>query len=245
MRALLLAAGHGTRLRPITDHVPKCLVPICGKPLLGYWLDLLLPNGIDRILINTHYLPEAVRSFVALSPWKESIQVVHENELLGTGGTVLRNRDFFKNESFLVAHADNLTKFDVGKFIKAHYRRHDNIDITMMTFDTDMPQTCGVVEQDERCIVTAFHEKSLSPPGNRASAAVYIFEPSVISFLSGIGRKVIDLSLEVLPHYIGRIQTFHNVDYHRDIGTLESLASAEREFKRFLSLTLHYLKMHR
>ena len=231
MRALLLAAGLGTRLRPITDYVPKCLVPICGKPLLGYWLDLLLPNGIDRILINTHYLHGDVRDFIAASPWRGLVDLVHEDKLLGTGGTVLRNCDFFKNESFLVAHADNLTKFDVSRFIESHERRPDGIEMTMMTFDTDMPQTCGIVEQDERGIVTSFHEKSLSPPGNRASAAVYIFEPSVISFLSDIGREVIDLSLEVLPHYIGRIQTFHNTDYHRDIGTLESLACAEREFR--------------
>jgi mannose-1-phosphate guanylyltransferase len=234
MRALLLAAGLGTRLRPVTDRIPKCLVSICGKPLLGYWLDLLLPNRVDRILINTHYLPDAVQSYIAASPWRESIDVVHEDELLGTGGTVLRNRNFFKNKAFIVAHADNLTRFNVRSFLDAHTRRPIGVEITMMTFDTDMPQACGIVEQDERCVVTAFHEKSVSPPGNRANAAVYIFEPSVIDFLAGIGREVIDLSLEVLPHYLGRIQTFHNADYHRDIGTLESLARAEREFNRVL-----------
>jgi mannose-1-phosphate guanylyltransferase len=230
MRALLLAAGFGTRLRPITDQIPKCLVPICGKPLLGYWLDLLLPNGVDRVLVNTHYLPGAVQSYVAASPWRDSIDMVHEDELVGTGGTILRNRDFFRNEPFIVAHADNLTRFDTRGFIEAHARRSIGAEITMMTFDTDMPQTCGIVEQDERCIVTAFHEKSVSPPGIRANAAVYIFEPSVIDFLAGIGREVIDLSLEVLPHYLGRIRTFHNADYHRDIGTPESLACAERDF---------------
>lgn len=233
MRALLLAAGFGTRLRPITDHIPKCLVPICGKPLLGYWLDLLLPNGVDRVLINTHYLPGAIQSYVAASPWRDSIDLVHEDELLGTGGTVLRNRNFFRNEPFIVAHADNLTRFDTRSFLEAHARRPIGVEITMMTFDTDIPKTCGIVEQDERGVVTAFHEKSVSPPGNRANAAVYIFEPLVVDFLAGIGREVIDLSLEVLPHYVdlGHIQTFHNVDYHRDIGTLESLACAEREFK--------------
>ncbi|MBN2437585.1 MAG: nucleotidyltransferase family protein [Deltaproteobacteria bacterium] len=232
MRALLLAAGLGTRLRPITDKIPKCLVPICGKPLLGYWLDLLLPNGIDRILINTHYLPGAVHSYIASSPWKDSIELVHEHELLGTGGAVLRNRNFFRNESFLVTHADNLTRFDTLNFLKAHACRPSGVEITMMTFDTDIPKTCGIVEQDEHGIVTAFHEKSASPPGNRANAAVYIFEPPVLDFLAGIGREVIDLSLEVLPHYVALrgIQTYHNTDYHRDIGSLESLDCAEREF---------------
>ncbi len=230
MRALLLAAGLGTRLRPITDHVPKCLVPIHGKPLLEYWLDMLLPSGIDRVLINTHYLPLVVRAFVAGSRWRDSIDMVHEEELLGTGGTVLRNRDFLARGPFMVVHADNLTRFDVKAFIRAHADRPAGVDITMMTFDTDMPQTCGIVELDERGVVIRFHEKVANPPSNHANAAVYIFEPSVIDFLASLGKEVIDISTEVLPRYLGRMQAFHNSDYHRDIGTPESLALAELEF---------------
>ncbi len=86
MRALLLAAGLGMRLRPLTDTVPKCLVPIRGKPLLGYWLELFLGGGVERVLVNTHHLPETVRHFVAESPWRERIALVHEDRLLGTGG---------------------------------------------------------------------------------------------------------------------------------------------------------------
>ena len=87
-RALLLAAGLGTRLRPLTNHVPKCLVPIKGKPLLGYWLDLLLRAGIERVLVNTHYLPDPVRRFCAESPWANRIDLVHEESLAGTAGTI-------------------------------------------------------------------------------------------------------------------------------------------------------------
>ncbi len=230
MRALLLAAGLGSRLRPITDHVPKCLVRIHGKPLLGYWLDMLLPNGVDRVLVNTHYLPEAVREFVAASSWRDSIAMAHEDELLGTGGTVLRNRDFLAGGPFMVVHADNLTRFDVGAFIRAHADRPVGVDITMMTFDTDVPQSCGIVELDGRGVVIKFHEKVDNPPSNHANAAVYIFEPSVIDFLESLDKAVIDISTEVLPQYLGRMQAFHNSDYHRDIGTPESLALAEREF---------------
>jgi mannose-1-phosphate guanylyltransferase len=232
MRALLLAAGLGTRLRPITDHVPKCLVPVHGKPLLGYWLDLLLPAAIERILLNTHYLPERVREFVGTSPWKERISMVHEDVLLGTGGTVLKNRDFFGDSPFLVAHADNLTQFDPAAFIACHHRRPAGVDITMMTFDTDAPQTCGIVEEDLNGVVTAFHEKVANPPGNRANAAVYIFEPVVVDFMAELGREIIDLSTDVIPHYMGRICTFHNRGYHRDIGNPESLRLAELEFKQ-------------
>ena len=230
MKALLLAAGLGSRLRPVTDHIPKCLVPIHGRALLGYWLDRLLPNGIERVLVNTHYLADAVRDFVRQSNWPERVDLVHEDQLLGTGGTVLRNREYFSGAAFMVAHADNLTRFNVCEFIAAHRNRLPGIDITMMTFETDLPQTCGIVEQDERGVVVGFHEKSPDPPGNRANAAVYIFEPSLIGFLEGMGKEVIDLSTEVLPHYLRRIQAFHNTDYHRDIGSLASLKLAEIEF---------------
>jgi mannose-1-phosphate guanylyltransferase len=230
LRALLLAAGLGTRLRPITDSIPKCLVPIQGKPLLGYWLDRLLTNGIDRVLINTHYLPAVVRDYVSATPWRDFIDLAHEETLLGTGGTVLRNRAFFLGGAFLVAHADNLTRFDVRAFLNAHRDRPPGVEITMMTFDTDAPQTCGIVDLDERGVVTGFHEKSAAPPGRRANAAVYIFEASVIDFLASLNKEVIDISLEVIPRYLGRMHCFHNADYHRDIGTPESLRLANLEF---------------
>jgi len=230
MKALLLAAGLGTRLRPITDDVPKCLVKIQGKPLLENWLDILLPSGIERVLLNTHYLPNVVREFVAGSPWRDSIVLVHEAELLGTGGTVLRNREFLCDGPFMVAHADNLTRFDVGAFICAHAKRCSGVEITMMTFYTDNPQSCGIVEVDERGVVNRFHEKVTNPPCNLANGAVYIFEPSVFDFLVSLDKKVIDISTEILPRYLGRIQAIFNGDYHRDIGTPESLALAELEF---------------
>lgn len=230
MRAALLAAGLGTRLRPLTESVPKCLVPIRGKPLLAYWLDLLLPAGIERALVNTHYLPAAVERFVAQSPWRDRVELVHEASLLGTGGTVLANGAFFQDRAFLVAHADNLTRFDVGAFLRRHATRPRGCAITMMTFDTDAPQTCGIVEEDAAGIVRAFHEKVPDPPGNRANGAVYVFEPEVLSFLRGVRKPYIDLSLDVIPAFLGRICTFHNATYHRDIGNLESLARAEAEF---------------
>lgn len=230
MKALLLAAGLGTRLRPITDHLPKCLVSIKGKPLLAYWLDMLLPDGIDRVLINTHYLPDAVNAYVKQSDWVNQIDMVYEPMLLGTGGTILRNQDYFLDQPFMVVHADNLTRFEVNKFIDAHRSRAIGAEITMMTFRTDAPQSCGIVELDSRGVVQQFHEKVDKPPGDLANAAVYIFEPTVIDFLAALGRDVVDISTEVLPAYLGRIQTFLNDEYHRDIGTPESLALAEQEF---------------
>ena len=231
MRALLLAAGLGTRLRPLTDTVPKCLVPVHGRPLLDYWLELLGAGSIERLLINTHYLPDQVRDFIARSPWRLKVTLVHEDELLGTGGTVLRNRAFFGDSPFLVAHADNLTRFDLAAFARRHAERPAGADITMMTFETDEPSSCGIVEQDARGVVTAFHEKVANPPGRTANAAVYVFEPAVVDFIASLGKEVVDLSTEIIPRYLGRICTFHNRGYHRDIGTPASLRRAEAEFR--------------
>jgi mannose-1-phosphate guanylyltransferase len=230
LKALLLAAGYGTRLRPLTDSIPKCLIPVRGRPLLDYWLELLLVSGIEAVLVNTHHLADRVSKYVSMSRWSQRVRLVHEDNLLGTGGTVLRNRAFFDNKAFLVAHADNLTRFDARALIARHADRPAGVVITMMTFTSDAPQTCGIVVEDARGIVREFHEKVPNPPGNRANGAVYIFEPEIIGFIESLGKPVVDLSTEVRPQYLGRICTFFNADYHRDIGSSESLRKAELEF---------------
>jgi mannose-1-phosphate guanylyltransferase len=230
MRALLLAAGLGTRLRPITNTVPKCLVEINGRPLLDYWVELLSNAGITDILINLHYLPEMVRAYASNCAYPVNITTVLEDELLCTGGTLLRNRAFFLQEPVLLIHADNLSLFDVRAFMEKFYSRGQNIDITMMTFHTDAPEACGIVEIDERGAVCAFHEKVKARPGKLANAAVYILAPTVVNFIASLGREVVDFSTEVLPHFMGRINTFHNDVYHRDIGSLESLTLAQSEY---------------
>lgn len=230
MRALLLAAGLGTRLRPLTNHVPKCLIPIHGRPLLDYWLDLLVSSEISEILVNTHYFAELVNDYVIRSAWAKSVTIVHEEKLLGTGGTVLANREFFKNESLLVAHADNLTIFDPLAFVGAHHSRPFGCELTMMVFETPVPESCGIVELDRHGIVQGFHEKVKSPPSNLANAAVYILEPSVVDFMQKLEKTEIDLSTEVIPHFLGRISTFRNTRYHRDIGTVQSWMEAQHDF---------------
>jgi mannose-1-phosphate guanylyltransferase len=232
MRALLLAAGLGTRLRPITDSIPKCLVPIQGRPLLGIWFDLLFGSGaITRALVNTHWLESKVNDFVADSHWRDRVDLVSEPALLGTGGTILANRAWLGAGPFLVAHADNLTDFDVAGLARAHAARPAGCAITMLAFRTDSPRSCGILETDARGMVRAFHEKVADPPGNLANAAVYIFESEVADFAAGLGKSVVDLSTEVIPHFLGRILAVETHGYHRDIGTPEALAMAEAEWR--------------
>jgi mannose-1-phosphate guanylyltransferase len=231
MRALLLAAGLGTRLRPLTLTVPKCLVPIHGKPLLDYWLDHLFAAGTERVLINTHWLADVVRAHVAASRWHHKIDLVHEDELLGTGGTVLANREWLGDKPFLLAHADNLTDFDVGEFRSRHQSRPAECAMSMLAFRTDDPRSCGILELDGAGVVRAFHEKVENPPGNLANAAVYLCEPEITAFIVGLKKPVVDFSTEVIPAFTGRIFAVETAGYHRDIGSLASLAAAEREFR--------------
>jgi mannose-1-phosphate guanylyltransferase len=230
VRALLLCAGKGTRLLPLTDVLPKCLMPINGHPLLAYWLQMLCDAGTQKILVNLHHHAELVRSFVDGSPLSARVSTVYEPTLLGTAGTLLANRDFFGDSTILLAHGDNLTAFDVAGMLDAHRARPAGCEITMMTFVAQDPRSCGIVETSPNGVVTAFHEKVAKPPGNIANGAVYLIEPAVLDFLESIGRQTIDFSTEVIPAYLSRIFAYHNATYHRDIGTLESLLMAQFDY---------------
>lgn len=231
MRALLLAAGQGTRLRPLTQTLPKCLVPIAGRPLLDYWLELLFASSeIERVLINTSWLSDQVVAHVAASPWRSRVDLVHETELLGTGGTILANREYFGSSAFLAAHADNLTEFDLDYFLYRHRGRPAGMALSMLSFRTEDPRSCGILELDDRGVVQRFHEKVADPPGDLANAAVYVLEPEVVAFAASLGRPVVDLSTEVISHFLGRIYSVETPSYHRDIGTPDSLRRAEADF---------------
>jgi Nucleoside-diphosphate-sugar pyrophosphorylase involved in lipopolysaccharide biosynthesis/translation initiation factor 2B, gamma/epsilon subunits (eIF-2Bgamma/eIF-2Bepsilon) len=230
MKAILLTAGFGSRLRPLTDVLPKCLLPINGRPLLEYWFSMLSSAGVTPILMNLHYLPQIMKDWVQLTEYAQNVTMVYEESLLGTGGTLYQNRNFVGDEPVMLIHADNLCSTDMKAYIDAHKNRPQGTEITMMTFDTPTPETCGIVDVDHLGIVQAFHEKVAHPPGNHANAAVYIVEPSVINFLASLNKSFIDFSTEVLPAYIGEIYTFHNANYHRDIGNSESYLLAQIEF---------------
>lgn len=231
MRAILLAAGLGTRLKPITDSIPKCLVPINGKPLLKIWLDNLFGAEVERVLINTHYLSNLVEDYLEKSVFKEKVDLFYEKSLLGTAGTLFACKEFVGNESVIVAHADNLSNFNVLDFIRAHKSRPSYCNMTMMLFNTDDPKSCGIVELDEKDVVVGFHEKSLSPPSSLANAAIYIIEPELILEFNGRGQSISDISTQIIPNNLGKIFTYFNDRYHRDIGTLESLSIANAEYR--------------
>jgi mannose-1-phosphate guanylyltransferase len=227
---VLLAAGRGERLRPLTDEIPKCLVPINGRPLIDYWLYNLSASGVERFLVNLHYRRDMVRRYLESGPFASRIEFAHEPSLLGTGGTLLANRGFLQAGPTLVAHVDNLCQCDFGAFAAFHRERPAGTELTVMTFHAPDPRACGIVETDHGGIVTAFHEKVADPPGDLASAAVFIVEPSIVDELNGLGREVVDLSRDILPRMVGRMAAWHNDEYHRDIGTPQAWLAAQLDF---------------
>ncbi len=235
LRALLLAAGYGTRLRPLTLSTPKCLVKIGHTPLLQRWLLNLEALGCESCLVNTHYLSEQVISFVQDWPKSSmSLQTVHETTLLGTAGTMLANRDFFENSTGLLIHADNITSANLVNLIKAHRKKPKECLLTMLTFKTSSPRNCGIVVTDSNGVMQEFHEKVANPPGNCANGAIYLFDKPFLDWLTKLPAGVEDFSMEIIPQLKGRIQTWHTTDPYLDIGTTESLQEAQKLFSQSL-----------
>ena len=226
MRALLLAAGLGTRLRPLTNTTPKCLVPIKDQALLDIWLERLTQAGVGSFLINTHYLSDQVESYIAASPYCGQVTLVREEKLLGTAGTLIANLDFFEGQDGLLIHADNYCLANIHDFIQAHRQRPPYCVMTMMTFRSETPESCGIVELDDDGVVAGFHEKVVNPPGDLANGAVYLLSAELIHALATDFYAVSDFSTEVLERLVGRIYTYETKQYFLDIGTPESYEKA-------------------
>ncbi|MEE8116509.1 MAG: nucleotidyltransferase family protein [Gemmatimonadales bacterium] len=229
--AILLAAGLGTRLRPLTDRVPKCLVPIAGRPLLDYWFERLEEAGIRDVLINTHHHPDQVEAYIArvVARGRCSVVTVHEPELLGSAGTVTANRDFARDdEDCLIIYADNLSDVDLGALLAVH--RSHNDPITMMLFHAPQPEQCGIAELDESGRIVGFVEKPAHPVRDLANGGVYALSASAFHEIADM--RGFDLACDVMPAFIGRMRGWIWDSYHRDIGTHEALRQAELDARR-------------
>ena len=155
MKAFLLAAGTGSRMRPITDHIPKCMLPIGGTPLLDLWLDALHRAGVDEVLINLHHLPHIVLEHLQARKRPPAVHTAFEPELLGSAGTLRQHRSWVEDEEFFLAlNADNLTDFDLRRLIEFH--RSGDAVATLTVFPAEDPSRYGVVDIDQSGLVTGF-----------------------------------------------------------------------------------------
>ena len=233
MKSYILAAGLGTRLRPITDTVPKCLVPICGKPLLQWWMELFERHGISDVLINTHYLPDPVRAFIEENnkSFPVKLHESFEEELAGSGGTVRNNRDFVNNEDlFLIAYADNLTNVDLTELVSFH-KQHGG-ELTMALFRTNRPKECGIAALDGNDKIIEFEEKPAEPKSNLANAGIYVCSGNIFKYMPDEG--FLDFGKDVLPKLVGRMYGWEIKDYLLDIGTMENYEKAQKDWSKII-----------
>lgn len=235
INAFLLSAGLGTRLKPITDSIPKCLVPLSGRPILQLWFKKLEQINCSSVLVNTHYLHTQVEEFIDSykTTSRLNISTSFEDHLLGTAGSLIANLDFFDDSLSIVIHSDNFMYQSLSSAIQQH--KINRPLMTMVTFTTSTPSSCGIVEVDSSGFVQSFHEKVPNPPSNTANGAIYIFDGELIKFLRQTllnYDQVFDISRDIIPLLLGRIQVWHTDEMFADIGTLKSYMDASRFFAK-------------
>ena len=227
-KAFLLAAGLGTRLRPVTDAIPKCLVPIGGKPLLHWWLRICERLGVREILINTHHLPGLVREFLEHRATSVRVRLFHEEKLLGSAGTLAANKSFVSGEDeFWVFYADTLIGADLKPLSDLHRRR--KADLTLGLFRSPDPKSGGVVELSADGRILSFEEKPARPKSSIVAAGVYVGGPALLAALPpGPGDLSRDVYPKLMKNAYGAV-----LDPVVDVGTPENYAFARKEWPRF------------
>lgn len=227
MKAFLLAAGVGSRLRPITDVTPKCMLAIDGKPLLDIWFDGLRKAGVDEVMVNLHHLPDVVRRHIAARSGPPVVHTVHEPELLGSAGTLRANRQWVADEDFFLAcNADNLTDFDLRLLIDAQTEYGEIATLTV--FHSPNPSSGGVVEIDAAGRIVGFTEKPSHPVSDLTNAGMYAFHPDVLDEIDAEPPR--DIGYHLLPRLVGRARAVLVEGYFRDVGTPETYRLAGQEW---------------
>ena len=218
-------AGHGTRLRPITDSIPKCLVPIRGVPLLEVWLQLCARSGISEVLINLHSNADAVRQALRRKRTPVKVQIVDEESLLGSAGTVYANRDWVASETtFWILYADVLTTADLGRMADFHHSRWPLA--TLGLYQVADPTRCGVAVCDADGVIRAFEEKPTVPRSNWAFSGLMLANTKILEMVPN--HKPADIGFDLLPRLVGNMLGYPIHEYLSDIGTMEKLSSRRK-----------------
>jgi mannose-1-phosphate guanylyltransferase len=227
MKAFILAAGNGTRLRPLTDTIPKCLLPIQGVPLLRIWLSNCEAAGISEVLVNVHAHAGAVREFAAMTKSRVKVQIAEEPQLLGSAGTLAANRAFVAGEkAFFVLYGDVLTNVDLRRMFEFH--QHQRLPATLGIYQVADPTRCGIVSVDESSVVQEFVEKPAQPASNWAFAGVMIAGQEIFNVLPE--QRPADIGFHVLPKIIGRMAAYTITEYLLDVGTLDNYQNAQKSW---------------
>jgi mannose-1-phosphate guanylyltransferase len=223
---MVLAAGLGTRLRPLTYEMPKPLVPVLNRPIMAHVLELVARHGMTDVIANLSYLPDQVRErFGDGSEYGVSLEWRFEEELLGTAGGVRNVREFFGDETFLVMAADALTDIDLGALRDAH-ESNDGIATLAVKRVPDTSEY-GVVVTGSDGRIQGFQEKPdpAEALSDLASCMIYVLEPEIFDYFPD--KPEVDFALEVFPALLEHDVPFyvHETDaYWNDVGSLDEFS---------------------
>ncbi len=224
MKAFLLAGGLGTRLRPLTDGTPKCLLPVQGIPILQIWFTLCRLYAIDEVLINVHVHGDAIRKSIEENKDGLKVRLSEETALLGSAGTIHANRDWVtKERSFWIFYADVLTTTNLNQMLAFHDSRGQIA--TIGVYEVPDPSRCGIVQVDDNGAVRGFVEKPQAPVGNLAFSGLMLATPALLDVIPD--TSPVDLGFHVLPQIVGRMAAYRIRDFLIDMGTLETYRAAE------------------
>jgi NDP-sugar pyrophosphorylase family protein len=223
MKVMIMAAGKGTRLRPITDLVPKPMAPIANRPALYHIVRLLRRHGISDIIMNLHHLPDTITDYFGDGRGMGvNLSYSLEPTLLGTAGGVKNNEGFLSGDTFLVMSGDALTDIDLTGLLAAH-RRNGSI-ATLAAKEVDDPSLYGVVVADDDGRVVGFQEKPTREQARSrlCNCGIYVFEPEIFEHMpegqfDDFGSRLFpDLLRGGVPFHVEPISGFWS-----DVGNLE------------------------
>lgn len=223
MRAVVLVGGEGTRLRPLTETIPKPLVPLIDRPFLHHVLDHLARHGVHEVVLSSPYLEERFASFIGARHGDPKITWITEQTPLGTGGAVANAARLF-DASFFVLNGDILTDLDLTAMLRFHRRRRAAGTIALARVGDARP--FGLVDLDGDRI-TAFREKPAEPVAGTVNAGTYVLEPGA---LAGVpADRAVSIEREVFPSLIASGAPMHGFvtdAYWMDLGTPEKYLRA-------------------
>jgi mannose-1-phosphate guanylyltransferase len=233
MKAMILAAGKGTRIRPITHTIPKPLIPILQKPVMEFLLELLRQHGFDQIMVNVSHLAEEIESYfrdgqrfgvqIAYSFEGRIVDGTLVGEALGSAGGLRRIQDFnpFFDDTFIVLCGDALIDLDLTAAVQWHREKGGIATIVTKSVPREVVSSYGVVVADESGRIQAFQEKPAVEEAlsTQINTGIYIFEPEVIDYIPP--NQTYDLGSELFPMLVEKGAPFYavNMDFEWvDIG---------------------------
>jgi len=226
VKAFLLAAGHGTRLRPLTDTTPKCLLPIRGTPLLEIWFRLCEQFGIQEVLLNLHAHALQVKNYLSRRhDRKLEVNLVEERVLLGSAGTLRANRNWIGNDEFFwIFYADVLADVDLAEMLHFHVSKAPMA--TLGVYEVPDPSRCGIVTVGAGGHIEKFVEKPANPEGNVAFSGLMIGTQSLLDAIPP--QTPVDIGFDLLPRHATQMRAYPIRSYVLDIGTHENYRTAQR-----------------